>query len=237
MAAWATFAVDGKSYTVEIPPKEMLEYTVGKINPTNVFEHLLNYDQEYAAKVEILGFSDLGDPIISLRSLNEKRVHSIAPGNSFLAEILYVDSFKRLAIWHGEDMWGVASFDRWPRIKDKRTIYAKDGDDTCVFHILEPDINYTMLNNKGDVITVLPKFDDSLLEKGTFIAQVLVDGNYESVICKHSRMLFDYWVEYFIQKGDEIRAQIDDWSDGVYTITFIPEINNNWNGLKWSRES
>lgn len=237
VAAWATFVADGESYTVEIPPKEMLEFIVGKKNPTNVYEHLLNYEQEYAAKIEILGFSELGDPIISLRSLNEKRVRSIKSGNSFLAEILYVDSFKRQAIWHGDDTWGVASFNRWPRVKDKRIVRAKDGDDTCVFHIMESDINHTMLFNKGDVITVFPKFDGSLLEKGTFIAKVLVDGVFENVICKHSRMLFDYWVEYFIQTGDEIRAQIEDWSDGIYTITFIPEIENNWNGLKWSRES
>lgn len=254
---WAIFKYDERIFTVEIPEKEWIALNTDD-NSLNFPEAMLSYDQELPACIEIVGFTEFGDPLIRWNSLNEERLRELMDKQEpFLARIIQTDFKEQKAMWLANGTYGIAEFKKTVRT-DGHYFISSSGKDNCPFYIYDPSIYHGTLN-QGTIITALFHHDSSYfrvkaprnkdeVRKTSFLyeyylAEILQFGEENNnsvnvpVLCRHKSKgsLPSYWIEYLVSLGRPIKATVVRKNHVVHIVDFLPDIDFHWGNLSMEK--
>ena len=238
VAAWATFQAEGKEYTEEILPDEMLRVSFGK-DDKNILLNLLKCGQSIPAQLEITGFSDLGDPVIRLYSYNQQRLRDLPIGVSFPARVLSVNTQKHVALWNSTELLGVGRYKTRPKVGSHVMLHPEERSKGRVFIIDNERVTYETLLPNTELFATF-SWDKERIDEAVFVATEVDVSSLQPTgrhfICRHTdNTIALYWVEYLIFKNEPLKAFVERVEDGIHYVTFMPVIEYNLDGLKWSK--
>lgn len=239
VAAWATFQVDDEKYTIEIPQDEMLSICVGK-DQKNLYYNYMTCGQYIPAQIEISGFLESGDPIISLRTHNEGLLNDLSENSAIKAKIMYVNTQEHVALWVANNMSGLAEFRIRPQVGSDVNIRPKDANGRRKFIVDNEDITHELLPPNYELYARF-YWDERYLDSSLFVAEELnSDSSLPTgrlLLCRHTRnTLAQYWIEYLICQGLPLKAYIDYIDGDIHYVTFNPRTVNNLDGFRWEKD-